>query len=134
MWIKKSSEELRKDQNKDSYATKRIREALSLFAFTSFFFTFFLGWVGYGVKGRLFVNSYEEIIRRLPIGIVAGVILGVLYYIFGGKSGTQAEPTLICPKCEKVKEWDGMLPCKCGGHFEDIQTMKWVTPSEPSQK
>ena len=32
----------------------------------------------------------------------------------------------VCPMCGSEKKFDKGLTCSCGGHSEDIKTMKWI--------
>ena len=86
-------------------------------------FTFSRGSIGVATTGRFLKPSYE-ILPQFPVAVIGGIICGIIiYYLSGEKKKTL---TLVCPKCEKIKEDDGIIPCECGGHFEDIKTMKWV--------
>ena len=49
------------------------------------------------------------------------------------------ERTLICMKCNRVKNYDNVLSCSCGGEFIYLDEMKWTEdnprkqePSNPS--
>jgi len=91
--------------------------------------TFFRGGIEAATKGSYLV-PFDEIPVRFTDAMFVGIVIFILCWIielrYPRPLDPNKEPTLVCPKCEKVKEWDGMLPCKCGGHFEDIQTMKWM--------
>ena len=130
MWVKKSPEELRKP----SPIKRRLLGALALGSFVFIGSTTFGGIYYYGATGHLFC-SFQEMASRTPLGLLFSIVLGSWFYWFSGrKSPSPKGDALICPKCEKTKFDDGTMYCPCGGHFEDIQTMKWVNPSEPSQE
>jgi hypothetical protein len=65
--------------------------------------------------------SLDEIPSRLPFSIVGGVIAGLLFYW----SNALTRKTVVCPRCEKTKWQDSQTECSCGGHFEDVQTLRW---------
>jgi len=63
----------------------------------------------------------EEMPPRIPFSIISGFFGGWLFYHF-----RPHQKTVVCPKCEKVKVEESVPECTCGGHFENIETMKWV--------
>ena len=65
--------------------------------------------------------SFNEIVSRIPLFIVLGFIVGIINYRFALRSDRQ----LVCPKCGAIKFSDNILQCSCGGHFENIEEMKW---------
>lgn len=71
-------------------------------------------------QGRVFVPA-REILPRLPGTIALGAVFGLLSYIFNQRK----KPTVVCPKCGTVKYADDSPQCSCGGHFENIDDMKW---------
>ncbi len=38
----------------------------------------------------------------------------------------ERKPMMICPQCEASKYEDGVTQCPCGGHFEMMESMKFV--------
>jgi hypothetical protein len=65
--------------------------------------------------------SLDEIPLRLVISLPFGVFLGCLVYRFQSK-----RRIMICPSCEFTKNDDSIMTCTCGGHFEYLDTMKWI--------
>ena len=72
-------------------------------------------------RGRATV-PLDELLLRLPFGVVAGIIWSVVIY----KWERKRLPMMICPKCEATKYEDGTIQCSCGGHFEMMEVMKYV--------
>jgi hypothetical protein len=35
-------------------------------------------------------------------------------------------PTMICPRCETSKYFDGVTACSCGATFQKLDEMKWI--------
>jgi len=93
------------------------------------------GGIGYVRTGAYFKHQLSDMVDSVPSALLISTITGLISYWFVFRNYTSPKgDALICPKCEKTKFDDGTLDCPCGGHFEDIKTMKWVTPSEPSQE
>jgi hypothetical protein len=101
---------------------KRLRRygAIAIGVAVCAFATFFRGrgWSIHYASNRV---PLEEIPSRLPFAVVLGALLGWFFY-----RSPSRRKTVICPKCEKTKTEDSQWDCSCGGHFEDLETMKWV--------
>jgi len=52
---------------------------------------------------------------------MVGIIGTLVWYQCGRK-----RPMMICPQCEASKYEDGVDQCPCGGHFEMMESMKYV--------
>ena len=118
MWIKRTEAELAEEQQRQR--RRRLRAALLGGAFVLVLVTFFFGWREGGRRGRLTV-PVRELLSRLPFAVTAGTVCSFILYKWERK-----RPTVICPKCETTKYDDGIMQCSCGGHFEPIETMKYV--------
>jgi hypothetical protein len=131
MWVKKSPEEL-------AVGTCLIRSmrALLVFLFTASMIAFLrAGNVDH--PNQLFNPSYL-IVQNIPTALFFGIIGALVFYYIDFRNEKKCQ-VLVCSKCEKVKDWDGIIPCDCGGQFEDIRKLKWVEipkpkPNEHSQK
>ncbi len=126
MWIQKTAEERKADKQRSRRKYKRTIFFL-VFGMVAAI-TFFRGGIEAATKG-----SYLVPVDEMPVRFVDALMLIIpivlLSLIFGTRSkpdDEDSEPTLVCPKCDRVKAWDGFLPCQCGGRFVDIRTMKWV--------
>lgn len=73
-------------------------------------------------RTRYSYRPLAQIPSRLPLSALLGVSFACLFYY----SRSRRNRTMICPKCEETKVDDGISDCSCGGHFEDIETMKEV--------
>jgi hypothetical protein len=115
MWIKQTPEEIAVTRQ----ARRRGWSRGSLL-FGSIIFLLVLFTNGrHSRSGQFFVAGYLYP-RRLGISIIAGIVCGLFHRYFDKKV-----PTVVCPKCGAVKYQDECLQCKCGGHFENIEEMKW---------
>jgi len=131
MWVKKSPEELQKPSSKK-------RRLLGSFVLGTMIFLGCVftngGGIGYMRTGSFFKHHLYDMVDSVPIALLISTITGLISYWLLFRENPSPNRVLLCPKCEKTKFDDGILDCPCGRHFEDIQTMKWVNPSEPSQK
>jgi ribosomal protein L37E len=71
-------------------------------------------------RGRFFV-PVDELLSRLLMTLIFGIVAGLLDFGFRGK-----KPTVVCPKCGKADYAGDTTQCSCGGRLEDIEEMKWV--------
>ena len=55
--------------------------------------------------------------------MVAAAVIGFACYRW--KDSAPKRVSMICPKCEATKLEDAVNECSCGGHFENLDTMKW---------
>ena len=120
MWVKDVTK--RKGSMLSASKKRIIWSALIAIIFT-LGFTFTYGGIGAAQRGTYFKPTYE-ILQSLPTALITGIVVGLVFYFILFQNSEMV--TLVCPQGGKVKEDDGMLPCECGGHFEDIKTMKWV--------
>jgi hypothetical protein len=118
MWVKRTPEEIA--MAKCERNRGRIRGSIFLGVFT-FMLTLFLNGFSRRSAPKPFFTTTEELQGRLPISVIGGIVCGLLYF-FANKGST---PTVVCPKCDTIKSPDGNFQCKCGGHFENIEEMKW---------
>jgi hypothetical protein len=118
MWVKRTDDEILAAKTK----TKRLRRygaiaiGVAVCAFGVFFYG--KGWSIHHASNRV---PLEEIPSRLPLGILFGFLFGWFFY-----HSPSRRRTVVCPKCEKTKSEDSQWDCPCGGHFEDLETMKWI--------
>ncbi len=129
MWVKKPPEELKKRQRQKSRILGSL--GLGIIIFLGCVFTNG-GGIGYALRGTYFKLHLYEIIDSIPIALLIGLIVGLMGYWLLPKETTN-QVVFICPKCENTKFYDGNLNCQCGGHFENILTMKWVEKSPPNE-
>ena len=128
MWIKKTQKEIEeaKIQNeqtkKKGYKIARIVLSVGLGGLITIGCTFLHGRMGVGMYGTNIVGE-SELAARFPIALIIGIIIGVIIYLTPLPKSKQ---TFVCPKCETVKTDDGEYTCSCGGHFENIVSMKWI--------
>ncbi len=84
------------------------------------------GGMGYVRTGGFFRRHLYEMFDSIPCALLIGLIVGLIAYGFLFRENPPPQSTLMCSKCETTKFEDGDYECPCGGHFVDINTMKWV--------
>ncbi len=119
MWVKRTEKEIL--DAKAQPKRPRIRNVMLVSLFAGLMVTFLRGgdWVFHSTSP--FVSA-AEIPGRLPFSVFAGISAGLIFYLFP----PIRRKTFVCPKCGKTKFADSEADCDCGGHFENIETMKWV--------
>jgi hypothetical protein len=118
-WKKRSPEEIaavRRTRQRD-----RIKGAIILGVLVTLGTSLLFGWREAGDRARVLVPT-QEILNRLPLTLVFGIIAALLSYI----STSRKKPTVVCPKCGTLKYSGASAQCPCGGHFENIEEMDWV--------
>jgi hypothetical protein len=118
MWVKRTKQELAAAK----LEAKRGRRFLAILlgGVLCLGFTFLHGKYWSRRYSSVFV-SLDEVPHRLPFSLVGGVLAGFLFYL----SKPASRKTVVCPRCDKTKWQDSQMECSCGGHFEDIETLKW---------
>jgi hypothetical protein len=119
MWIKCTEEEIVAAKSKAK--RKRLYLAIFIGVLCFAFITFTHGKWSY--RYGSFSVTLKEMPFRLPFGIIAGIVIAWLFYRRLKKANIT---TVICLNCGKTKYEDAESECACGGHFEDVITMKWV--------
>ena len=116
MWVKRTPEEIVMAKRK--HLSTRIRTAVFMGVLVAVLCAFVSGGVKFHAPRAI---SFNEIVSGIPLSIVLGIIVGIISYWFALRSDRQ----LVCPKCGVIKFSDNILQCSCGGHFENIEEMKW---------
>jgi|SRR5678815_689440 hypothetical protein len=118
MWVKRTKAEVaverRRERRGDLWAAAAFGAFILLMVMCLF------GWQEAARRGRVTV-PLDELLSRLPLGVVAGIILSVVFY-----KRERKPPKMICPRCEATKYDDGVGQCPCGGRFEKMEAMKYV--------
>jgi len=117
-WKKRSSEEIaavRRERKR-----RRIKGAIIFGALVTVGTSLTFGWREAGDRGWFLVPA-QEIVARLPMTVIFGVVGAVLSYTLFSRK----KPTVVCPKCGTVKYASASAQCSCGGHFENIEEMEW---------
>ncbi len=119
MWIKRTEAVVAEEQRRQRRS--RLSWALLPGAFFFLVVLFLRGTAEAARRGEWTVPA-DELLRRVPIALLAGGIIAVICYRAKPKP-----PLMICPQCEATKHHDGVPICSCGGRFEMIETMKYVS-------
>ena len=118
MWVKRTPDELAK--LKHQRLSSGIRGGIFMAIVVTVVLAFCYGGISPSAHGRLFV-PVDAAFDRLPSAVIFGVVVGVIYFVFS----TRADRRVICPSCGTMKSRDGDCHCKCGGHFEKGDDLKW---------
>lgn len=117
MWVKRTEAEIAEERKRQRRG--RLRAAMLFGAFVLVMVTCSYG--GHSYPHHLFVPA-NELTSRLPFAAMSGIICAFAFYKWGGRK----RPMMICPQCETTKYEDGVNQCPCGGHFELMESMKFV--------
>lgn len=142
MWIKKDSNEILKESIDDSRVIeakkkKALRSSiwLSIFAFFGTLTGSIIEGmtVGNSIKrwsnARLKVVDFNELPDFLPNYLMKSAFISVALFpiiYFTLRNVKKTKDTLMCDKCNSVKNKDNNLNCKCGGVYYDISEYKWI--------
>lgn len=128
MWINKSLQEIEEARSEE--AAKQPIRWIVIWVLGSVFLllSLFLNAGDSPTPGPLF-RSFRDVKLVIPGVIFFLVVATIIARIFKIQFGRR-EVVMICPKCETSKSDDGDYACRCGGHFVDIKTMKWVEDSK----
>jgi hypothetical protein len=119
MWIKKLPSEI--GTTKQPEPSKDFVLPVILGILATLLTTFF---GGTAFPGGALPNP--DPLHELPFGLFLGILLGLYFYVSLNRKPKHVPKDMICPNCETVKRDDQIMECSCGGHFEDITTMKFV--------
>jgi len=120
MWVRKSTEELERDQRKNKRRRKNPIIPLVI-----------------GVIGALIEWYYDPTLAYFLFAfflVFALAYTGQLFFrdalmivsVFFGGAGLLKEPTDICSSCHEVKIRDEAKLCQCGGTLEPLENWKWL--------
>ena len=127
MWIPKTNEELNADKVKRE---KNARKSGVIFTVAilviEVLFQKFIGTKRQLWNDTLFgpTLSWTEIWNSFNFFFVLTVFAGIAIYLSARKSRNTS--SLICNSCGKIKRYDKITDCDCGGHFVYLEDMKWV--------
>lgn len=89
--------------------------------------------VGNSIKrwsnARLKVVDFNELPDFLPNYLMKSAFISVALFpiiYFTLRNVKKTKDTLMCDKCNSVKNKDNNLNCKCGGVYYDISEYKWI--------
>jgi ribosomal protein L37E len=118
MWTKRTPAEIvevRRDRRRH-----RVKGAIFFGVLVTLGTTLAFGGMEAARRGR-FLVPFDELLRRLSMTLILGIVAGLLEFRFRRK-----KPTVVCPKCGKADYAGDTSQCSCGGQLEDIEEMKWV--------
>ena len=132
MWIPKTDEELKK-LLKEKEKTARIT---GLTGTLTVIIILIVDAKYIGVKIEKFpipltqpIFTWTQIFNSLPGISMFGLIVGIFGYL--GMRKIRLITTLICPKCKRIKGYDKVRDCSCGGHFVFLDEMNWIEDEKP---
>lgn len=131
MWTRKTNEELKTENTKKEKSARKTGLLTALLFFP--LYIFYSKYVG--TKSRMGGDTllgptltWNEISNELPIILFFCILFGLSMYWFTRKF--RQVSSLICDSCGKIKRYDKMKDCDCGGHFVSLDEMKWVENNE----
>jgi len=131
MWTRKTDEELKTENAKREKSARRtgFYTVILFFPFSIFISKYI------GTKSRMGGNTllgptltWNEILKEFPIIFFLCILFGLSMYLFTRKF--RQVSSLICDSCGKIKRYDKIKDCECGGHFVFLDEMKWVENKE----
>jgi hypothetical protein len=150
MWVKKSENQIyselmaTRELDKKNRLRKSFKTSIWVFII-AFFGTMFLSvTIGLGVGGDdptpPLLLKLKEIPEYLDLFLFIALGLAILafpyrffrYSMFGNSSTSSS--TLICNKCFKVKNYDNLNTCDCGGNFLPIDNFEWQEDPQDNVK
>ena len=118
MWVKRTEFEIEEQRRRQRRSRLRVAALFGVFVTLLTALTF----GGREIDDRhRFTVPTREILSRLPLSIAFGAVAAFAMYKF-----QRERLTMICPRCEATKHDDGISQCSCGGHFEMMESMKYV--------
>jgi hypothetical protein len=131
MWIPKTEDEL-KELTKQKEKTALIGGSSMALVFI---FIEIIDARYFGVKIEKFpiplsqpIYTWSQILKSLPRLSMFASIFWILGYL--GMRKLRIITTLICIKCKKIKGYDKVKDCDCGGHFVFLDEMNWIEDKE----
>jgi amino acid permease len=130
MWIPKTEEEIKE------FAKEKEKKARIFGAFYALFIfiivIFIAKYVGFkedilAPHGQKY--TWTQIFHNLPKFSIFSLVFGIVIY-FSVRKYRQMS-SLICDKCRKIKVYDKVRDCNCGGHFVFLDEMNWIEDEKP---
>ncbi|MDD4971960.1 MAG: hypothetical protein PHT07_21245 [Paludibacter sp.] len=132
MWVPKTDEELKfdlKQREKDAKLTGIL--VFSLILIFEVIQNKFVGTLAYRGASLGPTMTWQEILRMIPELLPFMSIGGILFYLAIRKFNNNT--TQVCTKCGKLKRFDKVEICDCGGKFRLLNEMKWIENNESKQ-
>jgi len=132
MWVPKTDEELNFDLKQS--------EKTGIYCGLLFFFLIlileviqnkFIGTQAYRGASLGPTMTWQEILRMIPGLLPFMSIGGIIFYLAIRKYNNNT--TQVCTKCGKLKRFDKVEICDCGGTIRLLNEMKWIENNNPEQ-
>jgi hypothetical protein len=119
MWVKRTDKEILKAKRDAKFwrMCRAILAGIFICLLTIFFRA--RGWSVIYPTNRI---PFDEVPERIPSSLVFGVLIAWFVYRFPLK----IRRTMVCAHCGATKFEDSEYKCSCGGHFENLENMKWI--------
>lgn len=140
MWLKKTEEQIKKENQKEKKENDRNRFTKAIkYGFWTFpFFTILTisksvlidsSFNGFG--SPLETIKLKEVPDYMPEILFSGfffsIIVFVVFLVYPSLlSFVDKGNSLMCDKCYKIKNYDLINKCECGGTFASIQKYQWI--------
>ena len=132
MWIPKTDEELKKLAKEN----KKYARIVPLGGVIGYLLIAIIDAKYLGIKIEKFpipltqpLLTWSQIFKSLPTLGIYSLSIWIIGYLGFRKMRTIT--TLICVKCKKIKRYDKIKNCECGGHFVFLDEMKWIEDEKP---
>lgn len=125
-WIKKTAQEIKKQNKKSSLIS------LCLVFIGSFLF-FMLGQkLGLSKTGQNYPMTWEEIRTDIPEYLVFSTVITIFasYILFFDK---KKDDFLICIDCWKARNYQEIKICECGGELQPISQYTWISETDQNE-
>lgn len=136
MWIRKTDEELKKN---DSFFNVFFRNKfyVNIAFFIVIIILQFFGEVligeGYRYSSSRNVLTIKEAFNKIPEYAIKSIVILLIFYILfnlilgvGRNKKIDKNANFVCDKCNKLDEKNDKINCDCGGEMVHIDKMKWI--------
>jgi hypothetical protein len=132
MWIKKTDEDIKNDLEKSisDISLFKVPLLISLLVICLTIFSEIIGGTDISIRKPM---NFLEIIENPFKPILMGVIFFIIAYLNQKNKikkllseNIDFKTSLICEKCHKVKNYNEVYLCECGGDYIDLNKMKWI--------
>ena len=133
MWTRKTDEEIKElAKEKENFARRMGLLGALLFIIMRILFAKYIGVKAGKVAPIGSTLTWCQIFQSFPMLCIYGLLAGILFYLVFRKY--RPVTSLICDSCSKIKRYDKIKDCDCGGHFVFLDEMTWIEDEESENK
>lgn len=116
MWVRKSPQEV--SESKWRCHWRRVTDALGYGLLAGIARLFISGGRLHGIELHF---SIGDIRSDAFSAVILGAFTAIVLYLFE----LLKHKRVVCPRCGKTEDKGNSGLCSCGGHFENLDDMKW---------